>query len=119
MTITMCRTAAEAWQDGYSAGAASLPLESPELARRIAEMLLRMLEGAAPPRLLTVAQAAAQLGISKATLYELLYKGVIPSVQLPSPSTERRAIRRIEQSAIDALIAQSREVSTYGGVPRP
>jgi excisionase family DNA binding protein len=67
--------------------------------------------------LVTVAQAAKQLGLSRGSIYDLLYRGELASVQIPSQNG-RRSTRRIEQTEIDALVARYRvsAASTPGGV---
>jgi hypothetical protein len=113
MTVTLCRTAADAWQDGYKAGAASLQLPTPELAQRIAELLARG-EQAAPRPLLTVAQAAKQIGVSRTSFYELLHAGEIASVKLPLAASKPAAASSRPRStgsssATGSLLARRQE----------
>ena len=71
------------------------------------------------PRLLSVDQAAAYLGLSFWTFRELLNAGAVSAVRVPRPNTlrmrERRAlsdsIRRllIDRSDLDALVEQWKE----------
>jgi excisionase family DNA binding protein len=121
VSVPVCRTVEEAYQAGIRDALAD-PKATTELAERIASMLAPWLEALAAsrgPRLLSVAQAAEQLGMSPPKLYDLVYKGEIASVQIPSSS--RRNTRRIEQAAIDAFIEQHRVdgATTAGGVPPP
>lgn len=62
----------------------------------------------APPKLLTVAEAMAQLGIrSKHKIYGLMRAGELAYVVLP-PHTHQ-AGRRIEQAEVEAFIARNRQ----------
>lgn len=120
MPVPVCRTAEEAYQAGLRDALAN-PVPTPELAERIAGMLGPWLEALAAtrgPRLLTIAQAAEQLGMSRTKLYELMCQGGLASVEIPSAEGGRNT-RRIEQSAIDAFIEQHRVAypTTGGGVP--
>lgn len=56
--------------------------------------------------------------MSRTKFYELIYKGVVPSVEFPSRGGAR-STRRVEQAAIDAFIDAHRVTSatTPGGVP--
>ena len=120
MTIPVCRTVEEAYQAGIRDALAN-PEAGPELAERIVASLspwLDALAAARGPRLLTVAQAAEQLAMSPPKVYELVYKGELPSVEIPSGSASR-STRRVEQSAVDAFIDRHRVTypTTAGGVP--
>jgi|HubBroStandDraft_5_1064220.scaffolds.fasta_scaffold09397_5 excisionase family DNA binding protein len=57
------------------------------------------------PLLVTVADAARQLGISVRTIYELMSAGELASIKL-RPS--QQGGRRIEQAEIDAYIKRNR-----------
>jgi excisionase family DNA binding protein len=109
MSIPVCRTVEEAYQAGIR-DALLKPEAAPELAERIASMLAPWLEALAAsrgPRLLSVAQAAEQLGMSPSKLYAFVYKGEIASVEIP-PGSGRRSTRKIEQAAVDAFIERYR-----------
>ncbi len=60
-------------------------------------------------RLVTVAVAAEQLGLSQRTVYELMNSGELASIKLP-PHTQQAA-RRIEQTEIDAFIKRNRQAA--------
>jgi excisionase family DNA binding protein len=79
---------------------------------------LEALAASRGPRLLSVAQAAEQLGMSPSKLYEFVYKGEIASVEIPS-GTGQRSTRKIEQAAVDAFIGKYRVTypTTPGGAP--
>ena len=120
MSAPVCRTVEEAYQAGRRDAAAEL-VPTAELADRVAALLAPWLEAIATsrvPRLLTMTQAAEQLGMSRTKFYELVYKGGLPSVELPS-RTGQRSTRRVEQAAVDAYIEQHRVTypATPGGVP--
>ena len=120
MSAPVCRTVEEAYQAGIRDALAN-PEASPELAERIVTTLgpwLDALAAARGPRLLTVAQAAEQLAMSPPKVYELVYKGELPSVEIPSDSGSR-STRRVEQAAVDAFIEGHRVTypTTPGGVP--
>jgi hypothetical protein len=59
--------------------------------------------------------------VSKSAVYQLVYKGDLPSVEIPSAKTARglATMRRIEQAEIDAFIARHRvtSVTTHGAFP--
>lgn len=57
-----------------------------------------------PQRLLRPAEAAAQLGVSKATVYRLIASGDIGE----TVHVGTRRATRIEQSALDAYIERNR-----------
>lgn len=59
--------------------------------------------------LVTVADAAIQLGLSERTVYELMTSGELASIKLP-PHT-KQAPRRIEQTEINAFIARNRQTA--------
>ncbi len=61
----------------------------------------------ATQRLLTVAEACAQLGIKTRKFYELCASGEIASIKMP-PGTHQSG-RRVEQSEIDAFIERNRQ----------
>ena len=71
MTITLCRTAAEAWDDGYRTGAAEAQAAA-EQARAAATLLL------------TVEEAAGQLRTSRSRIFALIGNGELPSVKIGS-----------------------------------
>jgi excisionase family DNA binding protein len=116
----VCRTAEEAYQAGLRDGAPD-PKGAPELAERIAALLAPLLEAAAVPRmpLLTVPEAAEQLGISRELVYQLMRRGELQFIQLPLRTGARWSGRRVEQAAVDAFIERHRVTSptTPGGVP--
>jgi len=113
MTTCNCSCAKEAWQAGYEAGATSLPSASPELAQRVAKILAPWLQ-LEPGRqqLVTIAQAAEQLSMSKSKVYELMRSGELTSVEIPGKSQKTYG-RRIEQAEIGAFIERHR---VTGGV---
>jgi len=120
MSIPVCRTVEEAYQAGKRDAAAEI-VPTAELAHRVAALVAPWLEAIATsrgPRLLTMTQAAEQLGMSRGKFYDLVYKGGLPSVELPS-RTGKSSTRRVEQAAIDAYIEQHRVTypATAGGVP--
>lgn len=106
----------------YRAHAAQLaPDLAGEVAARVAELIRPLLRQAASQpqnRLLTVAEACEQLGMSRTAVYQLMYRGEFPSVQIPSENGGK-STRRIEQAAIDAFIARYRveHPTTHGGAP--
>jgi predicted DNA-binding transcriptional regulator AlpA len=117
MPVPICRTVQEAYDAGRAdalGGAAG----TAELAAKVAGLLAPMLPGQRQ-RLITVAQAAEQLGIGKTRLYELIHAGEIATIELPSPSgapgrqyvgeTGAKASRRIEQAEVDAFIERHRQ----------
>ena len=112
MGIPVCRTVQEAYEAGIRDAKADPPLTA-EQATRVAAILAPYLEqiaAARRPQLVTVAQAAEQLGMSATKVYELLYQGLLASVEIPSENG-RRSTRRIEQAAIDAFIDRHRVTS--------
>ena len=58
--------------------------------------------------LLTVPEAAEQLGVSREYVYGLMRRGELEYIQLPLRTGARWSGRRIEQAAIDAFIEASR-----------
>jgi excisionase family DNA binding protein len=62
--------------------------------------------------LLTVPEAAEQLGISREYVYELMRRGELDYIQLPLRTGARWSGRRIEQTAIDAFIENNRRSET-------
>jgi excisionase family DNA binding protein len=106
--------------DAGRADALAVPTAGPELAAMVAGLIGPWLKEIAAQRnkLLTITEAAEQLGMSKGRVYELMYKGEFASVQVPSSTDGRRATRRLEQSEIDAFIARYRVSApeTRGGV---
>ena len=62
------------------------------------------------PRLLTVDEAAAQLGISREQLCTFMREGEIAWVSFP-PHTKQTG-RRVEQAEIDAFIERNRQRAT-------
>lgn len=121
MSAPVCRTAEEAYQAGIRDATASI-LATPELAARVAALLEPWLKALAEaqgsPRLITMSHAAKQLGISVTKVYELMYRGDLPSVQIPS-KTGKKSTRRFEQEAIDAFIEEHRVdyPTTRGSLP--
>jgi excisionase family DNA binding protein len=116
MPVPVCRTVQDAYDAGRADALAGLP------AAKIAELIVPLLEQIAAqraPRLLTIAQAAEQLGLNARTVYDLVYKGDIASVQIPprAASKGEKLARRIEQAEIDAFIARNRVtgITTHGG----
>jgi excisionase family DNA binding protein len=89
-----------------------------ELAAMVAALIMPLLEqiAAQQRRLLTVTQAAEQLGISRRYLYHLIYAGELTTIRLPS-KTGAEGEHRIEQATVDDFIAQHRVNSpaTIGG----
>jgi excisionase family DNA binding protein len=55
-------------------------------------------------RMLTVAEAAGQLGVDRSAIYHWIRSGRLPSVQYPSRGASRGP-RRIRQSALDKFVA--------------
>lgn len=112
MPVPVCRTVEEAYQAGKRDRVAD-PEGGPDLAERIAAVLAPLLEAAAAPRvpLLTVPQAAEQLGVSRELVYQLMRRGELEFVQLPLRTGARWSGRRIEQAAIDAFIERHRVTS--------
>ena len=62
-------------------------------------------------QLLTVVEAAQQLGISRSKLYELLADGELPSVRIGRT-------RRIATSALEQFVAQRSETGTSSAIRR-
>ncbi len=62
-----------------------------------------MTQSASAPRLVTIANAADQLGVSLRTVYELMSRGELASVKFPVGRA-----RRIEQAEIDRFIKANR-----------
>jgi excisionase family DNA binding protein len=118
MPVPVCRTVQEAYDAGR-ADALATPAAGPELAAKVAELIGPWLEqiAARRHRLLTVTEATEQLGMSRNSFYDLMYRGELTSVQIPGKGG-RQSSRRIEQTEIDALIARHRvsAASTLGGV---
>jgi excisionase family DNA binding protein len=110
--VPVCRIAEEAYQAGLRDAAAD-PEAGAELAERIAALLAPLLEAAAAPRalLLTVPEAAAQLGISREFAYQLMRRGELEHIQLPLRTGAKWSGRRIEQFAVDAFIERHRVTS--------
>jgi excisionase family DNA binding protein len=111
LPVPVCRVAEEAYQSGVRDTLAN-PEAVPELAGRVAALLapwLEALTAAQRPRPLfvTVAQAAAQLGLSPRHVYDLVREGELSSLQIPGPTGKRSACR-VEQTAIDAFIERHR-----------
>ncbi len=65
----------------------------------------------------TVEQAAALLGISESSLWVLIRNHEIATVEIPSAKGSIRKMRRIEQAAIDAFIAQHRAAARQPASP--
>jgi excisionase family DNA binding protein len=101
-------------------GAELAPDPTGELAARVAGLIMPLLEQIAAQRrrLLTVAEVCEQLHLSRSVVDELMYKGEIRSVEIPSAS-DKRAIRRFEQAEVDAFVARHRTgpVTTPGAFP--
>jgi excisionase family DNA binding protein len=120
MPVPVCRTVQDAYEAGRADALAEAPAAIPELAAKVAELIAPWLEQIAAqrgPKLLTIAQAAEQLGMSARGTYELMYKGHLSSVEIPSTGTSDRKSRRIEQAEVDAFIARHRvgPITTRGG----
>lgn len=62
------------------------------------------------PRLRTVQETAAELGLSKRKVELLISSGDLESVQIPGPNGPWG--RRVEQTEIDAFIARNRGATT-------
>jgi excisionase family DNA binding protein len=108
MPVPVCTTVREAYDAGV-ADTMSGPRALPELAARVAGLLAPVLEDMAarwqPAPLLTVAQAATQLGLSESSVWGLLRAGELASVEIPSATGDgKRVSRRISQAEIDAFI---------------
>ncbi|MGO9297272.1 MAG: helix-turn-helix domain-containing protein [Streptosporangiaceae bacterium] len=58
-------------------------------------------------KMLSVEGTAEELGVSVRTVWDLIYRGDLDSVQIPSP-TGRRKMRRIERAALDRFIEANR-----------
>jgi excisionase family DNA binding protein len=118
MPVPICRTVQEAYDAGR-ADALAMPTAEPQLAAMVAGLIEPWLREIAAHRhkLLTVPEVADQLGLSKGSVYELMYRGEFASIQIPSENG-LRATRRIEQTEIDAFIARYRVSApeTRGGV---
>lgn len=117
MPVPVCRTVQDAYDAGRADALAETPAAIPEVAARVSELIAPWLEQIASqrgPQLLTVAQAAEQLALSKSAVYQLVYKGELPSIEIPSKG--RQAIRRIEQTEVNAFIARYRvdSATTHG-----
>lgn len=69
----------------------------------------------AAPKLLTVAETAVLLRVSKPTIYRWAASGYLPSIQYGQPRVEGEARRggaiRIPRSAVDALLALEDEAA--------
>ena len=63
----------------------------------------------AAPKLLTVAEAMEQLGISKVTIYKLMREGELAYVSIPPHTLQ--AARRVEQAEVNAFIARNRKAA--------
>jgi excisionase family DNA binding protein len=111
MPVPVCRTVQAAYDAGRADALADSPAAAAEVAARVAELITPLLAqhstGPRPP-LLTIAQAAKQLGMSVRGMYELVYQGHLASVEIPSTGRTQRKTRRIEQTELDAFIEQNR-----------
>jgi excisionase family DNA binding protein len=67
----------------------------------------------APPPLLTVNEAAAQLKVSREQIYKLIKRGELVSIVMRGEGGETGS-RRIEQSELDAYIARNRDHAASG-----
>lgn len=86
---------------------------------RLGECLAELLEPviaevaeALLPRLLTARQAARQLGLSTTAVYQMMYKGDLASIAIPT-GNPHRTLRRVEQAEVSAFIERNR-VATAG-----
>jgi excisionase family DNA binding protein len=65
------------------------------------------------PRIVSVPEAAKQLGVSRDYMYRLVRSGEIASIRMPSTTGGKRGTfgwgLRIEQAEIDAFIERARE----------
>ena len=68
------------------------------------------------PRIVSVPEAAKQLGVSRDYMYKLVKSGEIPSIRMPSTTGGKRGTfgwgLRIEQAEIDSFIQRAREATT-------
>lgn len=72
-----------------------------------------MTRQAAPaPPLLTVAQAAARLGVDRTEVYHWIRSGLIASVRYPTRDGAADGPLRIEETAVEAFIAAHRQPAT-------
>lgn len=80
-----------------------------DIASRVAALIMPLLEqlAAHQRRLLTITEVSQQLGLSRHVVYELMYKGELRSVEIPSRNG-KQAMRRFEQAEIDAFVARHR-----------
>jgi hypothetical protein len=111
MPAPVCRTVQTAYDAGRADALAETPAAVAELAAKVAELIAPLLahHSTRPrPHLVTVAEASQQLGLSVRATYELMYKGHLKSVGIPSTGDSDRKVRRIEQAEIDAFIAEHR-----------
>jgi excisionase family DNA binding protein len=115
MPVPICRTVKAAYDAGRADAPTGMPAASPEVVAKVAELLAPWLQelvaAARPtPRLLTIAEAAGQLGVDRRTVYDLVHKGDIATIQIPPRIASRgeRHARRIEQAEIDAFIERNR-----------
>lgn len=118
MPVPVCRSVQEAYEAGRQDALTCLPEVMPEVAVKVAEILAPLLLEVARarlPSLLTVPEAAGQLGLSARHVYELMYMGELASVDIPSSgATGRKTSRRIERAEILAFIERNRNTA---GVP--
>ena len=56
-------------------------------------------------RMLTVGEAADQLGVDRSQIYHWIRNGRLPSVQYPGRTGSDRGPRRIRQTAVDKFLA--------------
>ena len=63
----------------------------------------------APPRMLTVAEAATQLSLSRDQVYRLISAGHLTSCRYPGRTGSGDGPRRIEQTEVDRFIAACRQ----------
>jgi excisionase family DNA binding protein len=57
---------------------------APNPTRFVTRLLPEIVDGSAPARLLTVGETAQSLGVSRATVYKLVTKGLLPHVRVAS-----------------------------------
>jgi Helix-turn-helix domain len=129
MPMPECHCVEAAYKAGL-ADAATAVQPTPELAAQVAQLLGPWLETLAQPaqgggrKLLSITEAAGQLGVSRSQAYSLVYTGDLASVEMPPGrrSVGKARTRKVELAEVDAFIKRNRVtggVTTPGAHPLP
>jgi excisionase family DNA binding protein len=109
MPVPICRTVQEAYDAGRADALGSAG-GTAELAAKVAELLAPLLSHmAVPPPLLSIAQAAEVLGVTRRYMYDLVYAGEVATVRLPSSKSGKDGAHRIERAELDGFIEKHRQ----------